>query len=89
MGASRNSQLEVFAQRTGVRPASGERLNVLLHLQKNAFELIKMVELEISGIRDGDGFWGGCDPLYGCISSIRDRYERLCQVEKALREDAA
>ena len=84
MGASRNSQLEVFAQRTGVRPAHGERLEVLLHLSEEAFELIKMVELEISGIRDGDG-----DPLCGCTRSIRDHYERLCQVEKALREDAA
>ena len=89
MGASRNSQLEVFAQRTGVRPAHGERLEVLLHLSEEAFELIKMVELEISGIRDGDGFWGGGEPLCGCTRSIRDHYERLCQVEKALREDAA
>ena len=89
MGASRNYQIEKFAEQTGIRRASGERLDVLRHLQKNAVELIKMVELEISGIRDGDGLWGGGDPLYGCVNSIRDRYERLCQVEKVLRKDAA
>ena len=89
MGASRDSQLAVFADRTGVRPAFGKRLQILQHISGEAFELIKIVELEISGIRDGDGFWGGCDPLDGCTSSIRDHYQLLCQVERALRENAA
>ena len=91
MGASRNYQLEEFAERTGIRPAYGKRLAALLELSEEAVELIKIVEREISGIRDGDGFWGGGDPLHGCTRSIRDHYEHLIQVEKShsLRKDVA
>ena len=32
-------------------------------MQQRAFELIRVVELERSGIRDGAGFWYGCDPV--------------------------
>ncbi len=91
MGASRNYQLDKFAQLTGIQPAYGKRLTVLLDLQEEAVELIKIVEREISGVRDGDGFWGGSDPLCGCTRSIRDHYEHLIQVEKShsFRKDVA
>jgi hypothetical protein len=44
-----------------------------------AFALIKVIELERSGIRDGDGFWSGSDPMGGIardLASLIEEYER-------------
>lgn len=46
----------------GIEPATGERAKVLRDLSALCFDVIKIIELERSGIRDGDGYWhGGCD----------------------------
>ena len=34
------------------------------------FELIKIIELEISGIRDGDGYWHGSDVIGGLEADL-------------------
>jgi hypothetical protein len=36
-----------------------------------AFELIQIIELEKSGIRDGDSQWSGGCPLSGVIDELR------------------
>lgn len=48
---------------TTPKRADALRTHELERLQNLAFDLIKVCELEKSGIRDGDGHWYGCDPL--------------------------
>lgn len=35
-----------------------------------ANELIETIECELSGVRDGDGYWHGSDPVHGSISEM-------------------
>ena len=86
MGASRNSQIDAFAEKTGIKSATGRRAEILQHISEEAFELIKIVELEISGIRDGDGFWGGSDPLTHFVSGIDSLFDQFRQLDKVYRE---
>jgi hypothetical protein len=71
MGAYTQATLEGFAEATGIKPAVGHRAEILRQMSDAAFELIKMVELERSGIRDGDGFWHGGDVLGATMSEWR------------------
>ena len=50
-------------KKAGIEPATGERAEILEALSKAAFEMIKVIELERSGIRDGDGYWHGGDVI--------------------------
>ncbi len=70
MGAGRNSDIECFQKYAGLEPASGQRLELLRRMQQVAFDLIKILELEISGIRDGDGYWGFSDPVSGTVREL-------------------
>jgi len=72
MGAVTNQILEDFAQRTGIHPASGDWGASLEHLSEMAFNLIKVIELERCGVRDGDGAWHGSDPLDWYIRQIEE-----------------
>lgn len=63
MGHIVDARLADFARRTGIEPATGEWAETLERIQQIAFDLIRIVELERSGVRDGDGRWHGCDPL--------------------------
>ena len=58
-----------------IEPATGEHANILRELSNAAFETIKVVELENSGIRDGDGFWHGSDVIGHTVSEL----SRLCR----------
>jgi hypothetical protein len=61
----------------------------LRKLQKEAFELIMVLELEASGIRDGDGFWHGSDPPSGILRDIQELAEQLdAEREKIYRAGA-
>jgi hypothetical protein len=42
----------------------------------SGIELIKIIELEISGIRDGDGYWHGSDPLWHTVHDITEAFKR-------------
>ncbi len=70
MGAGRNSDIECFQEHTGLKPACGQQRELLERMQQVAFDLIKILELEISGIRDGDGCWGYCDPVFETIIEL-------------------
>lgn len=70
MGRYTDSQLEAFSLATGVRPAEGDHLIKLQEVQRLAFEIIKLAERELAGIRDGDGYWYGSDPLHATISDL-------------------
>ena len=82
MSIMRQRKLDEFASRTGIKPATGETAETLDSLSKTAYECIRVIELERSGIRDGDGFWSGCDPLGHIVDDLTSLYERLLQVER-------
>jgi hypothetical protein len=61
MGTISNMEIEAWQKQAGIEPATGKRLEALQAAQQACLDLIKVLELEISGIRDGDGWWhGGC-----------------------------
>ncbi len=82
MGASRNYQIEKFEAETGLRAATGKRADVLRQLSDQAFELVKIIEHERSGIRDGDGYWGGSDPLGGTVRDLSNLFQKLMRIEQ-------
>ena len=53
-----------------IEPATGERAELLRQMSDAAFALIKVIELDLSGIRDGNGY-------YDAVREIVERYERL------------
>jgi hypothetical protein len=57
--------IAAWQQANGITPASGQKAELLHRMSGLAFELIKIIELESSGIRDGDGHWHGSDAMGG------------------------
>jgi hypothetical protein len=49
----------------------------LRELSNGAFEIVKIVELELSGIRDGDGFWHGSDVIGHMVNDLANLCQRL------------
>jgi hypothetical protein len=82
MGAMTDLRTKEWQEKAGIKPATGERLKRWHALQDACFETIKVAELEISGIRDGDGFWHGGDvvshvwqQLVQITASLKDHYD--------------
>ncbi len=70
MGVYRDAAIAGFQEHAGLKPACGQRRELLERMQRVAFDLIRILELEISGIRDGDGYWGGSDPVSGTVEKL-------------------
>lgn len=70
MGQVRDSAIASFQEHAGLEPSRGQRLELLERMQQAAFDLIKIIELEISGIRDGDGYWSCSDPVAGLVAEL-------------------
>jgi hypothetical protein len=70
MGAIRDNDISLFREAAGIQPAKGSKLALLREMQSDAFELIKQIELEISGIRDGDCKWYSSDPISGIVTNM-------------------
>jgi hypothetical protein len=62
-------------------PATGERARLLQQMSSAAYLLTRVVEKELSGVRDGDGRWHGSDPL-AYATDIAKLYHQLNQVER-------
>lgn len=48
-------------------------------LQALCIDLYGLLELERSGVRDGDGMWHGCDPIHATVDemiALRDEVAR-------------
>jgi len=75
MGQMRNATIENWPQHSGIKEATGDRRNLLQQISDMAVELIKVIELERSGIRDGDGYWSGSDAMGGTAR----RMAELCK----------
>lgn len=70
MGQLRDTVIARFQEHAGLEPTCGQRLELLQRMQQKAFELIRILELEMSGIRDGDGYWSGCDPVFETVIEL-------------------
>jgi hypothetical protein len=84
MGQLTDARIRAWQEESGIRPAEGEYRDALCRMQEEAFELIKIFELEVSGIRDGDGYWHGSDVIGSTVRGI----ERLAKRILFLRNDA-
>ena len=63
MGMSTTLKIAEWQKERGIDPATGQHLENLEALSQFAYGLIKVIELEKSGIRDGDGSWHGSDVI--------------------------
>jgi hypothetical protein len=81
----RQFQIEQFEAQTGIKSATGDEAKVLNDLSKLAYELIRVVELERSGIRDGDGYWSGTDPIQHICKDIDGRMRELSRLDEEKR----
>ena len=70
MGQIQDRRIREFQRRAGIVPAHGKRVETLDAMSALAVDLIKVIELEKSGIRAGDGGWGGSDPISGLIHEL-------------------
>jgi len=70
MGSYTEAKIEAWQKAAGIEPATGRKAELLRKLSDKAFELIKVIELECSGIRDGDGYWHGSDVMGGIMGDI-------------------
>jgi hypothetical protein len=61
MGMMTEAVIAAWQKRAGIEPATGRRAELLDNMSRAAYELIRLSELERSGIRDGDGYWHGSD----------------------------
>jgi hypothetical protein len=83
MGMRTNLQIGCWQKEAGIEPASGERLDLLSRLSDAAFEAIKIIELEKSGIRDGDGCWHGSDVIGTMASELTSLCKQLTDHSRA------
>jgi hypothetical protein len=70
MTTHRDSTIRAWQMKAGLKPATGEQDRLLRELSEAAYELIRMIELERSGIRDGDGCWTSSYSLHDTILEI-------------------
>jgi hypothetical protein len=70
MGQIRDARIQDFQTRAGIKPVEGPRAERLNRMSQLAHSLIQIITLEKSGIRDGDGYWSGSDPLGGTIHEL-------------------
>ena len=89
MGQMTDERISAWQHAAGIEPATGAQLGRLEEMQEEGVNLIRIIELERSGIRDGDGSWHGSDPLSGVVRRLsevwqlftRDKEEPLGTVE--------
>jgi hypothetical protein len=70
MGYRTDYDIAQWQEKSGIKPATGKRAELLRDLSNAAFEAIKTIELELSGIRDGDGYWHGADVIGHTIDEL-------------------
>ena len=78
MGTLTDRNIAEWQAHAGLEPVTGERREILEKMSETAFELIKAIELEKSGIRSGDGRWYGCvDYMLELTHEMRSLFNRL------------
>jgi hypothetical protein len=82
MGIRTDRQIAAWQRKAGIEPATGGRAQILNELSRAAFDAIKIIELERSGIRDGDGYWHGGDVIGGMTGDLTELCARLMETYK-------
>jgi hypothetical protein len=77
MGQMTQATIRAWQERAGIKEATGEYESWLTEMSEAAFELIKIIALEKSGICGGDGAWHGSDPLSGTVREIVELDARI------------
>ena len=72
-----DARIADWQERSGIKPATGTRAELLRKISNAAFDTFKLIELELSGIRDGDGYWHGSDAIGYAIDELARLCERL------------
>lgn len=80
MGMRTELAIAAWQQEHGIEPASGERAEILEALSQAAFEAIKIIEAERSGIREGDGHWYLSSSIDAMACDLIELCERLRKV---------
>jgi hypothetical protein len=83
MGGWTDANIAAWQEAAGIKPARGERAEALEDLSQAAFQIIKIVELERSGIRDGDGYWHGCAVLHAVVDDVAAAFQRWAKADPA------
>jgi hypothetical protein len=86
MGQRRDAEIEAWQKMAGLRPSP--HWNLLDAMSNKAFELIKVIQLEMSGIRDGDGCWSGSDAMGGIARDLVKTIEEWEAAERRQYEAA-
>ena len=71
MGQKTDLRIREFQERADIEPATGKRAALLADMSKHAYDLIQVLALEASGIRDGDGHWHGSDRVCVIVNSLK------------------
>jgi hypothetical protein len=68
MGQITELPIRAWQKTAGIEPGPG----LWRELQNAAFETIRIAELELSGIRDGDGHWHGSDVVARVLNNLQN-----------------
>lgn len=77
MGRMKDLEIANRQKAAGIEEATDGRARILLALSGACFEAIKIIELEKSGIRDGDGCWHGSDVIGLMCSNLTELSAKL------------
>jgi hypothetical protein len=77
MGLYSDARMEAFREATGIRPLEGEAAKFVIGLQSKCLETALMLENELSGIRDGNGNWQGCDVIASLCEDLEEAVEHV------------
>jgi hypothetical protein len=76
--------IAAWQEKAGIEPAQGAAADLLQKMSDGAFQLIKVIELQRSGIREGDGCWHGADVMgavaRNLVASI-EAYDRCVRTQ--------
>lgn len=75
MGQQVEANIAAWRKAAGIEGPTDDSWQKLSEIEKLTFDLMKLIVLEMSGIRDGDGHWYGSDPLDGTIRQIYEVWE--------------
>jgi hypothetical protein len=89
MGQRTDAAIKAWQERAGLRPATGAYEQTLRELSQEAFTLIKIIELEKSGIRDGDGYWHGSDVVGAIMHETIGLCKRVLELSVPEANDVA
>ena len=72
MGAYTNAMIDLAREAAGFELPTETQLALLQKMKRTSIELLEVLVLEEAGIRDGDGFYHGSDPIAALADQLKD-----------------